>query len=575
MSAKIKLKRGTTASWANSSKDNKLSSGELGIEYLTSGNIRLKAGKSGETSTAWSSCDYVTANPDMYTDDGIYILDYSNEAVGFVGYAEGLTTSGVNIQGYSNELGTSVHGITVDNSGIRLNDLNMQIGSSAIPLNKLYIGKDPSSSISGSAGEIIYSGTTIFGAKQIPVLYVQENGNAALPYLNIGTNRASTDGTFFHTNISGYSRVNIYGGTSNSGVTFNGAIVSSTSDSISITDASQYNTLLLNPTTNTVGSTTMNGGATSLNIVAKDGSTLVSNGYLIFDNHITTSYSATGLYENSVALYARNVNRNNKLIDTSVNLGLSGFPWHNVYLKKIMFNDSVAALQINSNNVQIGTYSNSTNSAIKSVNFAAYNARMYLEDGTLRPSINSTSSSSGLALGDSSYKWREVWAYSGTIQTSDREAKTSIHYIDEPISKKVAARTAVEPNSSIDTPVTTDDVIKFVKALRPTTFCYLDGNGEATEENSNPEMIQLGLIADDMIDDKLFKYVGVETSADEIVEPEEVDDTTGEITKEAVIETKIVRGLQPIPLATAALTACKYLINKIETLEAEIETLKN
>ena len=45
MSAKLKIKRGSTASWADSTnKDTTLESGQLGVEYLTDGNMRLKVG---------------------------------------------------------------------------------------------------------------------------------------------------------------------------------------------------------------------------------------------------------------------------------------------------------------------------------------------------------------------------------------------------------------------------------------------------------------------------------------------------------------------------------------------------
>lgn len=48
MSAKLKIKRGTTTSWADSAnKDTTLEPGQLGVEYLDDGNMRLKVGRNG------------------------------------------------------------------------------------------------------------------------------------------------------------------------------------------------------------------------------------------------------------------------------------------------------------------------------------------------------------------------------------------------------------------------------------------------------------------------------------------------------------------------------------------------
>lgn len=216
----------------------------------------------------------------------------------------------------------------------------------------------------------------------------------------------------------------------------------------------------------------------------------------------------------------------------------------------------------------------------------------------LLPSSNSTSASTGYTLGSSSYKWRYVYAYSGTIQTSDRSAKDSIHYLESASAESASefsvmsasAMSLSEPGLIDVTPSTTtnqssvsdsssitiDDVIDFVSNLSPVTFCYKDGQGEdvkATEENSEPEAIQLGLIADDIKDHKVFKYIGVETTYEEEVTPA-VEDGEGNVVTEAVTETKTTLGLQAIPLATAALTACKYLIQKNEEIESRLALIE-
>lgn len=50
---------------------------------------------------------------------------------------------------------------------------------------------------------------------------------------------------------------------------------------------------------------------------------------------------------------------------------------------------------------------------------------------TLTPTSNSTSGTTGHMLGTSSYKWRYLYAFSSSIQTSDRRYKTNIEYISD------------------------------------------------------------------------------------------------------------------------------------------------
>lgn len=183
----------------------------------------------------------------------------------------------------------------------------------------------------------------------------------------------------------------------------------------------------------------------------------------------------------------------------------------------------------------------------------------------LNPNMNATSTSNGYTLGDSSSKWRYLYAYSGTIQTSGKENKDSIHYLTNSSSTLRKARSASTINQ---TSITYDDVEEFVKSINPATFCYKDGQGEdveATEENSAPEMVQLGLIAEDVKDTKLFKYIGCES---EYHIDEEKDDE-GNVVKEP--ENGTTLGLKVLPVAITALTACKMLFEKIEELEARLQ----
>lgn len=178
------------------------------------------------------------------------------------------------------------------------------------------------------------------------------------------------------------------------------------------------------------------------------------------------------------------------------------------------------------------------------------------------PSSNSTSSSTGYSLGNSTNKWRYLYAYGGTIQTSDRAAKDSIHYLEE---QPVVAKMSAKSTTTSTTGITMDDVIDFVKNIKPTTFCYYDGKETATEENSDQEMIQLGLIADDIKDHPLYKYIGVDRDDVQIIEEEK--DKEGNVIQEHEEKPIHTLGLQVLPLTVAALTACKYLINKLEEKE--------
>lgn len=98
MAARIKFKRGTTSSWANSGKDNKLAPGQPGLEIRSGKPPRLKIGTNG-TDTVWSSVDYVTPDAAIYTDSGIvdpgnsaFSIGSSSTSIGDI-YAKSLTAS--------------------------------------------------------------------------------------------------------------------------------------------------------------------------------------------------------------------------------------------------------------------------------------------------------------------------------------------------------------------------------------------------------------------------------------------------------------------------------------------------
>lgn len=235
------------------------------------------------------------------------------------------------------------------------------------------------------------------------------------------------------------------------------------------------------------------------------------------------------------------------------NLGINSAPWMYLHLGELRDSSTgsyySSYLRGTSSGIQISLPIQSTTS------FSVY------------PSRNSTSSTTGFNLGSSSYKWRYLYAYGGTIQTSDRAAKDSIHYLEE---QPAIAKMSTKSTTTSTTGITMDDVIDFVKNIKPTTFCYYDGEETATEENSDQEMIQLGLIADDIKDHKLYKYIGVDRDDTMVIEEEK--DEEGNVIQEHEEKPIHTLGLQVLPLTVAALTACKNLLGRVEQLEQQIKT---
>lgn len=172
-------------------------------------------------------------------------------------------------------------------------------------------------------------------------------------------------------------------------------------------------------------------------------------------------------------------------------------------------------------------------------------------------------------LGYSGNEWAGVYAKSGTIQTSDRSAKSDIHYVDYQNTSTMKKSRAVNTSTKLSL----ESLVEGVKALKPATFCY--GN-DVTEDTVGipPADIQIGFIADDMLDNPLFKYVGVEDTVKHVITPAVKDEESGEIITPEVSEPVIKRGLQPLPLAAVAISTCKYLLDEIDALKQEIESLK-
>jgi hypothetical protein len=165
-------------------------------------------------------------------------------------------------------------------------------------------------------------------------------------------------------------------------------------------------------------------------------------------------------------------------------------------------------------------------------------------------------------LGTSSNPWSAVYAKNGTIQTSSRDAKENIKLV-------ASASTPMVMNLDDTTEmsdITSETIIDFVRNLQPVTFNY---KGSDRQESK-----QLGLIADDIAEHDIYKYIGINRNETVEIEPAEYDEE-GNVVKEAVTEEKQIFGLQALPLTTAALIACKELVNKVDTLYSIVDDLQS
>lgn len=154
-------------------------------------------------------------------------------------------------------------------------------------------------------------------------------------------------------------------------------------------------------------------------------------------------------------------------------------------------------------------------------------------------------------LGTPTYRYSTVYCES-VSESSDADSKSDIHYLD---SNNGVSVLSTEQGSQI----TTQDVINFVKNLDPATFIYKRDGVSTVEQamSEDPDIIHLGIIANDIEDDPLFNYVASKVTSTV------KDETEGEIEK-------TVYSIKPASLAVAALTACKYLIQEVESLKSQL-----
>lgn len=176
-------------------------------------------------------------------------------------------------------------------------------------------------------------------------------------------------------------------------------------------------------------------------------------------------------------------------------------------------------------------------------------------------------------LGGSSYKWTTVWATNGSIQTSNRDEKYNINYIEDSAPRARLMSLSSDQQETI----TSNDIIDFIKNIKPATFIYKNSKFGTSKDiqdligTEDMASVQLGLIADDIASEKIYKYIGVDLIEDSL-KIDEFDKTNSNNNSTNINHQY---GLQPLPLATLALASCKILLNKIEELEEQIVELKS
>ncbi len=161
-------------------------------------------------------------------------------------------------------------------------------------------------------------------------------------------------------------------------------------------------------------------------------------------------------------------------------------------------------------------------------------------------------------LGTSDNGWNTIYTVNGLVQGSSRKSKENIkNVISE--STPMTMNLRDEPAELSD--ITVETLVDFVRNFQPVTFTY--------KGDSSQEAEQLGIIADDIAEHPVYKYVGIDRTETVEVTPAEYDED-GNVVTEAVTQEKRVLGLQALPLATVALSVCKSLIDRIDFLEAQL-----
>ena len=168
-------------------------------------------------------------------------------------------------------------------------------------------------------------------------------------------------------------------------------------------------------------------------------------------------------------------------------------------------------------------------------------------------------------LGKSDRKWRDVWSYAGTLQTSDISMKENIKKVVSEDDAAMTREISAEEVSSISS----DSILEAVKSIQPITFNYKGSRdimlvAEGNEQDEYAQVgKQLGISAQELekIDPTLFEYVGVKT---------ETVNETGEKVPSYSIKTLAYSNM----ILVALQEEIKYRNKQIENLEEKIKSLE-
>ena len=512
----VKLKRGTTANWT--SQDLVLADGQPGVETTSSG-TRLKI---GDGTSKWSSLKYV--NEDLYLKLSGGTLESGNFVLN-VGSGQGKTTLTI-MGGGAGKSALQVNGSNVITAQyLSAYDVAFQSElSNYLPLS----GGTMTGAIKVSeAGGIWSQGyPTMIGGYGTIQLYDTHNGivdahssSNAKPVVlkGISTPTSSTDAankSYVDTQVA-TKQATITGGAStitSSNLTANRALVSSSSGKVTVSTVTSTQLGYLSGVTSSI--------QTQLNNKASSSHT--HNNYL-------PGYNAS-THTIDLNLGSSNLNFEDPInFEQGVRCGgyltVSGGPLY-VSGKNYPHIRNASGTEY----VTIGTDTSN---------------QLVIYGGTVRPGGDVQQN-----LGYSNHRWATIYAANGTIQTSDRSEKSDIHYIKDSTTSimKTMSLNADTTDNDNKYEYSYDNLLEFIDKLNPVVFSYGKDGIDASLSDNHMDQTQLGLIADDIQDEELFKFVGASIEDD---------------------EGKTHLGLKAVPLAVLALSACKNLLQRVKQLESK------
>lgn len=549
MSSKIQIKRGTTAQWASSSNDTTLAPGQPGVEYRTSGSPRLKVGLN--TTSDWSEIPYVAPDSDVYRDSSIQFKSYNtsiscstntetspSQALEFKVYGQGLTPKiEMNLtDGYSSSL------IYFLLDSFYTPQPTVSLGTSIYPWQTTY-----TKAVKGITNGLYWDNIdTPFLSRDSDENYITLSNSSSVLQLN------TSGGMIFRVSDAGRWILSPTGTSS------------TTLRPVGTAYLGQYSGTLSDEPT---GYQAIEGGLQDI--------ILTSNASLTFN----VNSSSRPVMRELISVASSNQTGGGFASAPMGTLSVG-----NYYLSELQLN-AYTSISMDANDINLSGIAGPINISGRGINITATNTSSSDAYIDLLTQPNSPAGgrlriikdaifpfkSTSMSCGTSNYRWSTVYANNGTIQTSDRAAKSDIHYIEDTKQSQVMLMSAQVTQSEENVNITTTDLLNLVKTLMPAVFAYKNSDGTETLisdaiANNNTEAVQLGLIADDIKDNQLFNYIGSTMEYEEEVTPA-IFDSEGNITTPAVTETKTTLGLKAVPLAVLALTACKNLLQRVEQLE--------